>query len=60
MRSYIGFVSGKTNGWVRSPTMTRLFDTEFLFSSHVAPNPMERLAVCTTVTELSKKGRETP
>ena len=60
MGSYIGFVNDKTNGYVRPPTMTGLFNTEFLSSSHAAPGLMERFAVNAAVVRLLRKGREMP
>ena len=60
MGSYIGFVNDKTNGYVRPPTMTGLFNAELLSSSHIAPGLVERFAAYAAVVRLLRKGREIP
>jgi hypothetical protein len=60
MGSYIGFVNDNTNGYVRPPTMTGLFNPEFLSSSHIAPGLTDRFAADDAAVGLLRKGREMP
>jgi hypothetical protein len=60
MGSYIGFVNDKTNGYVHPPTMTGLFNEEFLSSSHIAPGLMDRFDAYAGVVGLLRKGRGMP
>ena len=60
MGSYIGFVNDKMNGYVRPPTMTRLFNEGFLSSSHIAPGLMDRFDAYAGGVALLREGREMP
>jgi hypothetical protein len=60
MESYVGFINDKTNESLRPPTMTGLFTANFLSSSHMVPDLMDRSDAYAGVVWLLKKGRRYP